>query len=85
MSTDTRSVNRLGTRWWWENTTATRRRSRKSPTTWNWYTNDNDLALLKTKEPIRFNLQVAPLCLEGTLGGGELKCFVTGWGSMHGE
>ena len=52
---------------------------------YNSYTNDNDLALLKLKEPIRFNLQVAPLCLEGTLRGGKPKCFVTGWGSTHSE
>ena len=46
-------------------------------------TNDNDLALLKTKKPIKFNGNVKPLTIEGTPvldDHGRLSCYVTGWG-----
>ena len=49
-------------------------------------TNDNDLALLKMKEPIEFNENVGPLAIEGTPvvdDDGKLSCYVTGWGSTH--
>ena len=53
---------------------------------YNSYTNDNDLALLKMKEPIEFNRNVGPLTIEGTPivdDDGKLSCYVTGWGSTH--
>ena len=49
-------------------------------------TNDNDLALLKMKEPIRFNEHVGPVSIDATPvlnDKDEPVCYVTGWGSTH--
>ena len=53
---------------------------------YNSNTNDNDLALLKMKEPIEFNENVKALTIEGTPvldDDGKLSCYVKGWGSTH--
>ena len=53
---------------------------------YNTDTNDNDLALLKMKEPIRFDKYVRPVSIEGTPvlnDKDEPVCYVTGWGDTH--
>ena len=53
---------------------------------YNCDTNDNDLALLKTKKPIKFDENVKALSIEGTPvlhDDGKPSCYVTGWGSTQ--
>lgn len=40
----------------------------------------NDIALLKLKEPILFNAYVSPICLTNSDFPTNTSCYVTGWG-----
>ncbi|XP_078373258.1 trypsin-like isoform X2 [Oculina patagonica] len=48
---------------------------------WNWPTIDYDIALIKLKNPIKFNNNVRPVCLPTTDFAPGTNCYITGWGS----
>ena len=44
---------------------------------------DYDVALIKLREPIRFNKDVRPVCLPTRNFPPGTKCYVTGWGTTR--
>ncbi|KAK5640464.1 hypothetical protein RI129_011275 [Pyrocoelia pectoralis] len=49
------------------------------------YTNyaQNDIAIVKLKSPISFNEKVQPIALETEYVDADVKCVLTGWGSLQ--
>lgn len=43
----------------------------------------NDIGLIKTEEPIKFNKQIAPIALQSTFVGGEVHTLTSGWGDSN--
>ena len=48
-------------------------------------TTDNDIALLKLKVPIEYNIAVQPVCLPRHEEIPRLNCIITGWGETRGQ
>ena len=44
------------------------------------YSFDYDVALIKLKNPIKFNSNVRPVCLPTTDFDAGTNCYITGWG-----
>ena len=46
--------------------------------------NDNDVALLKLADPIRWNKHIVPICLPMYDAEVDKTCYTTGWGNTKG-
>jgi len=44
---------------------------------------NNDIAMFKLEEPVKFNKFVSPACLPKAPAPPGSKCYITGWGKMH--
>ena len=45
-----------------------------------WLSSDYDLALIKLRSPLTYNMRVRPVCLPKRDFPSGTKCYVTGWG-----
>ncbi|OXB58486.1 hypothetical protein ASZ78_009051 [Callipepla squamata] len=52
---------------------------------WNAYTLNNDITLLKLSSPAQLNSRVSPVCLASAnlVLSGNMQCVTTGWGRTH--
>jgi len=48
----------------------------------SWYTLNNDIALVKLKEPVTFTNYIQPICLAPREAPDGASCYITGWGKM---
>lgn len=50
---------------------------------YNKETRENDIAVIKMKQPAKFNKNIRPACLQQTLNIGKTKAVASGWGKRQ--
>lgn len=49
---------------------------------YSWDGLNNDIALIKLAEPVKFTDYIQPICLASLEAPADTKCYITGWGKM---